>query len=112
MADRTASAAAPPAPLTPVPPKVDPVASEPPVTKANYESAGPLPPVLSTPMRDAEPGPTPPPPPAPLPIPSNPVGLAPPGGPLPPIPSATDGPIKGVQPPDRLPPAPPITPIR
>jgi hypothetical protein len=117
-------------------PKLDPPAPDHPVSRANYESAAPISPVmLSTPMRESEPpgsvaAPIPPPPPPmavtppssppaplPIPIPAPQVAPVPPppaasGGELPVIPSATDGPIRGAQPPPvRIPPAPPIRPL-
>lgn len=134
--------ATPPASATPIPPagstvglpapKFDPPATEPPMTRANYNfdapPAKPLVPTLSTPIRDPEPPaarPEPPPPPVdplPIPAPVSPVApvavppVAPPkasaAGSMVPLPSATEAPTPGVQPPPvKLPPADPVKPF-
>jgi hypothetical protein len=112
MSDRPAQ----PTALQPVN-AVNPPATEPPMTRANYEKPAvqPLPPVLSTPNRDLEPPlPIPPVRPSNLPpIPPSTSATLPPtpvGEKLPPIPSATEGPIPGAQPAVRIPPADPIRP--
>jgi hypothetical protein len=106
---------------TPLPPnKLEPVMSEPPVTRATHEQ--PLPPVapntpkLSTPLPDHDPLPRPVPP-QPH-VSTNSESLPPiapppaaPNNPLAPLPSATDAPIHGIKPPAPLKPADPVRPF-